>query len=154
MPSRSPHPPNQRMPSPISLPPTQLNTPSPVASPISSVAPGQSSQPRTAADLVSRVLAFSNRSISPISTPKTLSPHLPAISTSHSVIEDRNDPYTSRHSSPRLAIHPYEDVRRKEETPVGVIGQGRASPRRADVYGTSTGNGSSSPRWTGGFAGL
>lgn len=152
--SRSNPPAIQHLPSPISLPPTHLNTSSPDPSPVTPVPQGQPSQPRTAADLVSRVLAFTNRSSSPISSPKPLSPYLPSISTSTSVIEDRNDPYTSFHSSPHLALHPFEDVRKREESPVGVIGQGRASPRRTDGYRTPTGNGNDSPRWSGGFSGL
>ena len=80
----------------------------------------------------------------------TLSPHLQT-ATVHAVQEDQ---YTSFRSNPRIGLHAYEDIRRREDSPVGVIGQGRASPRRAAEEGTATGNGNASPRWSGGFAGL
>jgi hypothetical protein len=136
---------NARLPSPITLPPTHLNTPSPVTSPITAPPP-----PKTAADLVSRVLAFSNRSSSPNHTPQSLSPNLPTQATPQFVPEDRNDTYPVMQPSPRLTLHPFDDSRRRDESPVGVIGQGRASPRKPE----GPGRGNESPRWGSGFTGL
>ena len=138
-------PPN--IPSPILLPPRQMTTPSPIPSPITAAAPEQS-QPKTVVDLM--LHAFPKTFSSPAHSPMTLSPHLQTV-TAHPVQEDQ---YTSLRSSPRMGLHAYEDTRRREESPVGVIGQGRASPRRAAEGGTTTGNGNASPRWSGGFAGL
>jgi hypothetical protein len=133
------------LPSPITLPPTHINTPSPVSSPVTAPPP-----PKTAADLVSRVLAFANRSSSPSHTPQSLSPHLPTGTSPQFITDDRNDTYPAVHPSPMLSLHPYEDTRRRDESPVGVIGQGRASPRRTE--GQRMGN--ESPRWGSGFTGL
>lgn len=138
-------PPN--IPSPILLPPTHMTHPSPIPSPITAAALEQS-QPKTVADLM--LHAFPKTFSSPTHSPMTLSPHLQTV-TAHAVQEDQ---YTSLRSSPRIGLHAYEDTRRREGSPVGVIGQGRGSPRRAAEGGTATGNGNASPRWSGGFAGL
>jgi|SRR5579859_4411959 len=135
---------NTKLPSPITLPPAHLNTPSPVASPITAPHP-----PKTAADLVSRVLAFSNRSSSPNPTPQSLSPVLPTNATPQFLPED-HEPYPAMQPSPRLSLHPFDDARRRDESPVGVIGQGRASPRRTERQR----QGNESPRWGSGFTGL
>lgn len=132
------------IPSPILLPPRHVNTPSPLPSPITAVAPEQ--QPKTVVDLM--LHAFPKAFSGPSHSPLTLSPH-PQTVTAHQVPEDQ---YTSLRSSPQLALH---DTRRREESAVGVIGQGRASPRRA-AEGTSTTRNTNggSPRWSGGFSGL
>jgi hypothetical protein len=145
--SRSSQMASPRLPSPITLPPTHINTPSPVSSPVTAPPPPP---PKTAADLVSRVLAFTNRSSSPgHHTPQSLSPHLPTSTTPQFITDDHNDIYPAMQPSPRISLHPFDDTRR-DESPVGVIGQGRASPRRTE--GQRMGN--ESPRWSSGFTGL
>lgn len=129
-------------PSPILLPPTITNHPSPLASPTALAPPEPSVQPKTVADLMSRVLAFSNRTTSPAQTPRNLSPHLQPIPSATSF----DDQYNSAHA--RQGTHSYEDGRNREGSPVGVIGQGRASPRRSNAGDTG------SPRWSGAFGGL
>jgi len=131
---------NHNVPSPILLPQPHAKTPSPMPSPISGPPEQQPSQPKTVADLMMQ--AFPNRLSSPSQSPRTLSPHVQAIPASSQV----EDQYNSIRPSPRTTLHHYEDGRRREESAVGVIGQGRASPRRADI--------GESPRWSGGFAGL
>jgi hypothetical protein len=133
------------IPSPIMLPPTHLNNPSPLPSPIT--ATEQSSQPKTVVDLMMH--AFPKAFSTPTHSPHTLSPHLQTVTTANTAADD---PHPDLRSSPRVILHPYEDTRRKDESAVGVIGQGRASPRRAD--GVATGGTSGSPRWNSGFAGL
>jgi hypothetical protein len=130
------------VPSPILPPPTHVNTPSPLPSPITAVGP---EQPKTVVDLM--LHAFPKSFSSPTHSPMTLSPHLQTV-TAHQTAED----HTLLRSSPRIASH---DTRRKEESPVGVIGQGRASPRRSAEGANTTGNiNGGSPRWSGGLAGL
>lgn len=132
------------IPSPIMPPPTHLNL-SPLPSPIA--APEHTSQPKTVVDLMMH--AFPKSFSTPTHSPHTLSPHLQTVAVAHSTTDD---PQPGLRSSPRMALHPYEDTRRKEESPVGVIGQGRASPRRPEDG--VTGAMSSSPRWNSGFIGL
>jgi len=98
--------------------------------------------PKTAADLLSRVLGYS-KSSSPGQSPLTLSPH-PPHAQQHT--PETTDSYTHR-LSPRLALQGYDEHRRSEGSPIGVIGQGRASPRRTE-------SGNASPRWSGGFGGF
>jgi hypothetical protein len=138
------------IPSPILLPPTHINTPSPIPSPISATSEHTKSQPKTVADLMLHAFGSVPKSFSPTHSPHTLSPHLQTATSA----QPTDDPFSGLRSSPRMALHPYDDTRRREESPVGVIGQGRGSPRRAGET-TTGGNGSSgSPRWSGGFAGL
>lgn len=130
------------MPSPIALPPTHSASPSPVLSPM--LPPTQGSPaPKTAADLLSRVLGYS-KSSSPSQSPLTLSPHPPH---AQQHLPEHIDPYAYNHSSPRMALQSYEEPRRRDGSPIGIIGQGRASPRRTE-------SGNTSPRWTGGFGGI
>jgi hypothetical protein len=124
----------------VSLPPQLLPSPIQTAQPPQE----QSSWPKTAADLLSRVHAYSHKYPSPTQSPRTISPYLPP---NLEPADDQNDPYLR--ASPRLTTYPEG---RRDESPVGVIGQGRASgsPR---VHAHS-GNGQESPRWSGGFSGL
>jgi len=48
--------------------------------------------------------------------------------------------------SSRAVLGPFEDGRKREGSSAGVIGQGRASPRRTGEK--------ENPRWSGGFPGL
>jgi hypothetical protein len=93
--------------------------------------------------------AFPKGFSSPAQSPRTLSPHVQNVSVAHPVVDDQ---YPPLRSSPRTAMLPFEDARRREESPVGVIGQGRASPRRVD--GSAAGSTNGGPLWGGGFAGL
>jgi hypothetical protein len=128
-------------PSPILLPPTHVKTPSPLPSPIYAAPP---EQPKTVVDLM--LQAFPKTFSGPTPSPLTLSPHLQT-ATTHPVSEDQ---YTGLRSSPRIAL---QDTRRREESSVGVIGQGRASPRRTAEGSTGNTNGGS-PHWSGGFSGF
>ena len=138
------------IPSPILLPPTHINTPSPIPSPISATSEHTKSQPKTVADLMLHAFGSVPKTFSPTHSPHTLSPHLQTAT----AVQPTDDPFSALRSSPRMALHPYDDTRRREESPVGVIGQGRGSPRRTGET-TNGGNGNlASPRWSGGFAGL
>ena len=131
--------------SPIALP-ARRASPSPLLSPIQPP-PGlgspmeTSTGPKTAADLLSRVLGYS-KSSSPSHSPLTLSPHI-----QHAQPYAPEQDSCGLHINPRATLSPFEESRRREESPVGVIGQGRASPRRPE-------SGNVSPRWAGGFGGI
>lgn len=114
--------------SPIHLP--QPAHVSPLPSPITAVAPAVE-QPRTVMDLMMQAFP---KNISFSSTPSggspmNLSPHLQTV------------PHVEENAgrgSPRAAWE------KREGSPIGVIGSGRASPRRTDE----------NPRWSGGFPGI
>lgn len=114
------------IPSPILLPSSHAKTPSPMPSPISA-SQEHLAQPKTVADLM--IQAFPNRLSGSSQSPRSLP--LPP----HQI----DDSYNPIPSGSRMGLHHFEDSRRREESSVGVIGQGRASPRRAGAGG--------SPRW-------
>lgn len=131
---------NQSVQPVVTLPPQLIPSPIQTAQPPQE----QSSRPKTAADLLSRVHAYSHKYSSPVQSPRTISPYLPP---SLEPAEDPNDSYLR--ASPRLTTYPEG---RRDESPVGVIGQGRASSSpRVHAH---NGNGQESPKWSGGFAGL
>ena len=139
------------IPSPILLPPTHMKASSPIPSPVSATSEHAKSHPKTVADLMLHAFGSFPKSFSPTHSPRTLSPHL---QNATNTIQPADDQFTALRSSPRMALHPYDDPRRREESPVGVIGQGRGSPRRAgdSVIGGNASLGS--PRWGVGFPGL
>ena len=120
---------NHSVPSPILLPSSHTKTPSPMPSPISA-APEHLAQPKTVADLM--IQAFPNRLSGSSQSPRALPLHT---NPPHQI----DDPYNPIPSGARMGHHHLEDNRRREESSVGVIGQGRASPRRAGA--------GASPRW-------
>ena len=135
---------NSSRPTPLVAPPlaSPIHVPqqhhlSTLPSPITAI-PAPPEQPRTVMDLMLQAFPKKTFSGSPSTSPMNLSPHL-------QTIPPHVDEAGVRGNS-RAVLGPFEDGSKRAGSPVGVIGQGRASPRRTSEKENT--------RWSGGFPGL